>query len=255
MRTSKTLGKLSRNEIVRICGLGHYVPPYVRYAANFGFDCIWLDLEHRAMDNREIQALLAFCHLFDIDCMLRPPSLERTQLYRYLEDGATGLLIPLIDTADQARELVRAVKFPPLGNRGIDGAGLDTEFSLPDPVQYSTDANRETFLILQIETIEAVRNVDEILAIEGIDGVFVGPADLGLRIRVDDDCPFSFEEARQQVAQSCQRHGKAWGQPARTEDDLKMLHQLGARILAHGGEYLSFIRGLEQAARSFGEVE
>lgn len=73
---------------------------------------------------REVEALLAFSHLFDIDIMLRPPTLEKTRLYRYLEDGAAGLMIPHVSTAGKAKMLVDAVKFPPLGDRGLDNAGL-----------------------------------------------------------------------------------------------------------------------------------
>ena len=82
------------------------------------------------MSDREVQTLLAYFHLFDIDCMLRAPTLEKTRLYRYLEDGATGLMIPHVSTADKARLLVDAVKFPPLGDRGLDGPGLESDFIL-----------------------------------------------------------------------------------------------------------------------------
>ena len=118
MRKSKTLARIRNGEPVRICSLGHFIPAYAQYAARAGFDCIWLDLEHRAMNDREVQALLAFFHKFDIDCMLRPSTLEKARLYRYLEDGATGLMIPHVSTSEKARLLVDACKFPPLGDRG-----------------------------------------------------------------------------------------------------------------------------------------
>ena len=118
MRSSKTRARLRNNEVVRICALGHFIPSYIRHAAHFGFDCIWLDLEHRSMHEREVQALLAYFHLYDIDCMVRPPTLEKTRLYRYLEDGATGLMIPHVSTPEKAQMLADAVKFPPLGRPG-----------------------------------------------------------------------------------------------------------------------------------------
>ncbi len=73
MRNSKTLKKIHQNRCARVCGLGHYLPFFVRYAAHFGYDVIWLDLEHRAMTDREVQSLLGLCHHNDIDCMVRPP--------------------------------------------------------------------------------------------------------------------------------------------------------------------------------------
>ena len=98
----KTLARI-RNGEDGACVLGHYMPAYVCHAAHAGYDCIWLDLEHRAQTVREIQAMLAYAHLYDIDIMLRSPTLEKTGLYRYLEDGAAGLLIPHVSTPEKAR--------------------------------------------------------------------------------------------------------------------------------------------------------
>ena len=91
MRKSKMLQKFRSGGFARVCGLGHYLPFYIRYAAHYKFDGIWLDLEHRAMDAREVQAIIMMCLHNDIDCMVRAPTLERTKLYRYLEDGASRL--------------------------------------------------------------------------------------------------------------------------------------------------------------------
>ena len=146
MRKSKVLARIRAGETVRICGLGSFIPSYVRHAAHFGFDCIWFDLEHRAMEQREVQGMMAFFHLFDIDCMLRSPTLERVRLYRYLEDGATGLMFPHVTTEEDARWIVEATRFPPLGNRGFDGAGLDSDYALQGGADYPRQANEETFV-------------------------------------------------------------------------------------------------------------
>src|SRR5579862_2669790 len=164
MRKSKVLAKLRSGRAVRICSLGHYLPFFMRYAAHYGFDGIWLDLEHRAMNDREVQSLLAFCCMFDIDCVVRPPSTERNRLYRYLEDGASGFLIPFVSEPEIARKIVEAAKFPPLGNRGMDGAGLDGDFGLQawrEDCHYTSESNKETFIFGQIETPDAVMRADE----------------------------------------------------------------------------------------------
>ena len=90
MRKSKLLEKILAGRCARICGLGHYLPFFVRYAAHHGYDAIWLDLEHRAMEQREVQSLLALCHACDIDCMLRSPTLERTRSTAILRTGRRG---------------------------------------------------------------------------------------------------------------------------------------------------------------------
>ena len=251
MRRSKTLAKLRAGRLVRMCAMGFFIPPYVRHAAHHGFDCIWLDLEHRSMASREIQALLSYFHLFDIDCMIRPPTLEKSRLYRYLEDGATGLMIPLVSTAEKARMLVDAVKFPPLGGRGLDGAGFDGDFYLDAGADFPERANRETFLVVQIETPEAVENVDAIAAVEGVDGLFVGPADLGLRCELAPQSGMDIEEATDRVAAAAAKHGKAWGRPAPTLEDLKSLHARGGRLLPHGEDFEAFLEKLEEWSKDF----
>ena len=85
--------------------------------------------------------------------MVRPPTLERTKLYRYLEDGAAGFLMPLVSDPQMASDIVQAAKYPPIGNRGMDGAGLDGDYGIsvwfPEST-YNADANRETFIPTQI---------------------------------------------------------------------------------------------------------
>lgn len=253
MRRSKTLANLRAGNPVRLCALGHFIPAYIRHAAHFGYDCIWLDLEHRAMSDREIQTLLAYFHLFDIDCMLRAPTLEKTRLYRYLEDGATGLMIPHVSTADKARMLVDAIKFPPLGDRGLDGAGLDSDFILAGGEDYIDEANRETFLVVQIETPQAVANVEEIAAVEGVDGLFIGPGDLGLRIK-RTATELTLDAAVEQVAAAARRHGKAWGCPAASADKVKQLREQGAQLIAYGGDFRAIMEMLRSSSSDLNEV-
>ncbi len=253
LRRSKTLEKLRAGQAVRMCSLGHFIPAYIRHAAEYGFDCIWLDLEHRAMSDREVQALLAYFHLCDIDCLLRAPTLEKTRLYRYLEDGATGLMIPHVSTVEKARSLVDAVKFPPLGDRGLDGAGLDSDFIWQGGESYIDAANRETFLIVQIETPQAVEQVEAIAAVNGIDGLFIGPGDLGLRIqRTETD--LTLAHAVETVAAAAQRHGKAWGMPAGSPEMLRQYHEQGARLIAYGGDFSALKEMLCTRSRELDEL-
>lgn len=253
MRKSKTLQKLKDGKIARICNLGHYLPFYIAHASHFGFDCIWLDLEHREFSGQQVQALLAMCHLHDIDCMIRPPTSEKVRLYRYLEEGATGLMIPQVNDAETAKSLVQAVKFPPVGQRGQDGAGFDNDYLLHGAGTYPLEANNETFLVVQIETPEGVDHADAIAAVSGVDGLFIGPGDLGIRL------PFrpglTLEKTRQIVHAACQKNGKAWGYPAATGANVKELKEEGAQLINYGGEFFAVMQMLEQCAKSFAECE
>ncbi len=254
MRKSKTLARIRQNQMVRMCALGHFMPFFIKHAAHFGFDCIWLDLEHRNFSDREVQTLLAHSHLHDIDIMVRPATIEKTRLYRYLEDGATGLMIPHVSTPEKAQMLADAVKFPPLGDRGLDGAGLDADYYLGDGDSFVQEANEETFLVVQIETPLAVQNVDAIAAIPGVDGLFVGPGDLGLRLKHETG-GMTLESAFERVAESCRRHKKAWGTPVGTPEIMKKRQQQGGQLLNHGGDFGAVMNMLKESAAVFEQNE
>ncbi len=233
--------------------MGHHIPSFVHHSAAAGYDCIWLDLEHRLIGEQEVRNLLLHCHLADIDCMVRPGTLEKTQLYRYLEDGATGLMIPHVSTPEKAQMLADAVKFPPLGDRGLDGAGLDANYYLDEVEQYVRDANQETFLVVQIETQEAVENADAIASIKGVDGMFVGPGDLGMRHR-QKASKFSADEGMEIVAAAGKKHNTAWGCPAFSVEQMKKLHGMGAQLLAHGGDFGALKSMLEEYVGHYDEM-
>jgi 2-keto-3-deoxy-L-rhamnonate aldolase RhmA len=242
------LAKLRAGKPARICSLGHFVPAYAPMAAAAGYDCVWLDAEHRAFTDRELQALLVFFRQADMDCMLRPATLEKTRLYRYLEDGATGLSIPHVSTPEKARMLVDAVKFPPLGDRGLDGTGLDAGFLWPGD-EYVEHANTETFLVVMLETLQAV---EAIAAVPGVDALFVGPADLGLRIR-RGDTSLTIDQACQRVAAAATRHGKAWGAPGISPENIRQLRSRGAQLIVHGSDYVGLQQGLRLHAAELDE--
>ena len=239
MRKSKVLAKWRDGKFARFCSLGHVLPFYIKYASHFKYDGIWLDLEHRNMDEREVQHLLVLCQRFDIDCMVRPPTKERGRLYRYLEDGATGFMFPFVSDVETAQAVVNAVKYPPIGNRGLDGAGLDTNYGLdhwkPDTT-YIQDSNNETFIVAQIETPEAVKNAADIAAVDGIDCLLVGPGDLALRIDTYQ-LDMTIDSAVQQVAAAVKRHGKAWGRTAGSKEEVARYREMGAQMVPWGGDF------------------
>ena len=239
MRKSKVLSKFRAGQLARICSAGHLLPFYIRYAAHYNFDGIWLDLEHRTMDNREVQTFISACHYNDIDCMVRTPTTTRTHLYHYLEDGATGLMIPFVSYKDTAQQIVEAAKFPPLGNRGVDGAGLDNDYYVGTSKKnedYYADANHETFIVAQIETPEALENLDAIASTKGIDCLFVGPADMGLRLKTSLSS-LTLKDVNERVAKVAKQNGLAWGTTAGSVEDIIRHRKLGAQIIPWGSDF------------------
>ena len=238
MRSSLIRSRLRDGKVARIACLYYPTAMLPAHAATAGFDAIWLDAEHSTWDRRELQRMIALHHLANIDCIVRTGSRNATELYHLLEDGASGLMIPLVNTAADAAEIARAVKFPPVGQRGFDGAGLDNDYYLSGTATYAAAANAETFLMVQIETPEALENLDAIASTPGIDGLFIGPGDLSLRL----GCPLDWAnpkmiEAQRAVAAAANRHGKDWGRPSGSAADIAALAKQGARLIAHGSDF------------------
>jgi len=257
MRKSKMLEKFRSGRFARVCGLGHMLPFFIRYAAKHKYDGIWLDLEHRAMDTREVQNLIALCHYNDIDCMVRPPTREQGLLYRYLEDGAAGFLMPLVSTPEVASAIVQATKYPPIGNRGMDGAGLDADYGNSvwfEGSNYNAEANNETFVITQVETLQAVANAEEIASIEGVDGLFIGPGDLNLRIATTrGGTDMTMDKAIETVAAAAEKHGKMWGITAGSPEQIKRFRGMGAQMVPWGGDF-ALMNVLKQASSDLDSV-
>ncbi len=255
MRSSKIKQRLKQGQVARIACLYYPTAMMPTHAAQAGFDALWLDAEHNTWDRREIQWMLSLHHLADIDCIVRTGSRNPNELYRLLEDGASALLIPMVNSREEAKQLVDAVKFPPIGHRGVDGAGIDNYFGVRGREAYFAAANLETLLIVQVETVEALNAVDDIASLPGLDGMFIGPGDLSLRL----GCPMDWahptmQAAQEKVAKAAARHGIAWGRPARSAEDIKSLAAAGGRLIAHGSDYSSVSQMLPQFGARFDEA-
>lgn len=252
MRHSTVLAKIRAGKAAKIAQLGHTLPAFIAYAAHAGYDGIWLDLEHFPMDDREVQMLLAFSHLYDIDIVVRTPTREKTRLYRYLEDGAAGLIIPHVSTPEETRDLVQKMKFPPVGDRGLSPPNLQANFGLDVPTDRQPlvdHALRETFLIVQIETPLAVRNMAAIAAVPGLDGLFIGPADLGLRMQyVPENERITYEDTLEQAAAAAREHGIFWATMPRNVEQVRDEVERGAQFVVWGTDTRMLNTGLHQCA-------
>lgn len=254
MRQSKVLEKIRNGKVARICNVGHYLPYAPKQAALAGYDGVWMDGEHRTWDPRETQAMIAFHHIANIDCLWRPPTLEKTGLYRLLEDGAAGLIIPHVSTPEKAAAIVEATKFPPIGDRGFDGVGLDCGLQFQN-FDYTEDCNRETSISVQLETPLALQNAPAIAAIEGVDVLFIGPGDLALRLGCSPAAGDpKMLDAQRTVARIAADHGKVWGRPVGSKEDLEIILELGARFVILGGEFTWIMNGMAEAGAVLSEV-
>jgi 4-hydroxy-2-oxoheptanedioate aldolase len=255
MRRSTIKAKLQRNEPVLVTGLGLADPSLFELTSLMGFDGIWLDLEHHAHSVETAATLMRAARVGTSDMMLRCAKGEFMRMGRLLEAGANGIMYPRCDDADEARELVAWSKFAPMGRRGLDSANGDNPYCMTPVPRYVREANEETFLVVQIEDPAALDHVEEIAAVEGVDILFIVPADLSLLAGYPGqyDHPV-VREAIRRVASACERSGKTWGMPTPTTERARELLELGARVLAHGADILMHKNALEAIQHNFGPL-
>ena len=142
-----------------------------------GFDWLIIDMEHGPSDIPALIAQLQAMKGSGTVPIVRAPWNDFVIIKRILDAGAYGLLIPYVNTKEEAEAAVRACKYPPEGIRGIAGSTRAARFG-QNSMDYFANANREILVITQVETRNAVNNIDEIIGVEGIDGIFIGPMDL-----------------------------------------------------------------------------
>jgi 2-keto-3-deoxy-L-rhamnonate aldolase RhmA len=143
-----------------------------------GFDYVLVDAEHRALNAETVEDIVRTAQGVGKACMVRVPMIARGPVQYILDSGADGILIPLVNSAAQAREAVSLCRYPPEGTRGLNSATRNANWGAPNPAEYAATANRELVVAVQIETRAGLDAVEEIAAIEGIDMLYVGPFDL-----------------------------------------------------------------------------
>ncbi|MCX7558043.1 HpcH/HpaI aldolase/citrate lyase family protein [Sulfitobacter sp. F26204] len=168
---------LSAGETVFGCwvGLGDTVSAELMGTA--GFDWLVIDGEHGPNDLRSILAQLQVLEASNSHPVVRLPVGETYMLKQALDAGAQSLLVPMVESADQARQLVRDVTYPPHGERGV-GYALSRAARFSQITDYGTTADAQICLLVQVENLKGMAALDDILSVDGIDGVFIGPADL-----------------------------------------------------------------------------
>jgi 4-hydroxy-2-oxoheptanedioate aldolase len=203
---------------------------------HLGFDWLLIDGEHGPNDLRSIMAQLQVLESSPSAPIVRLPIGETSLIKQVLDAGAQSLLIPMVDSAAQARDLVQAVRYPPFGRRGI-GASLARASHFGTIADYMDNADSEICLIVQIESRAGLAALDEIAAIEGIDGLFIGPSDLSADMGYPGN-PFAPEvqAAIEDAIVRIRAHGKAAGVFMPDETLARRYLELGASMVAIGAD-------------------
>ena len=209
-----------------------------RLMGRVGFPWLTLDMEHSPIDWS--QAGHVFGAIADAGCvpLARVPQGSFDYIKRVLDAGAMGIVVPMVDTVEEAKTAIAAAKYPPVGNRSLGGGlhSLNFDASAGD---YYAKANDEILVILQTESPTGVANAEEIYALPGVDAIFVGPVDLKARMRktIDEEVdPDALEEMLQKVLAAGKKVGTPVGLHLQTVDQVRHRIEEGWQFIAIGSE-------------------
>jgi 4-hydroxy-2-oxoheptanedioate aldolase len=211
------------------------------------WDWVWVDGQHGELGYQDILAMVRACDLVSRPAFVRVPWLDAGRIGLALDAGATGVIVPCVDTPEQAKAAADAAKFPPLGRRSYGGRRMVDRKGR----NYSDSANRDTMLVVQVETPEALSNLDAIAAVPGVDALFLGPDDLLLRRGVSMTAARNRENLgadMEAVAAACRRHGKASVMIGGGKDLFALCLSVGANMIVGGGDVVFLASASGQAA-------
>jgi 4-hydroxy-2-oxoheptanedioate aldolase len=190
-------------------------PEAAEYISKVGFDWLVVDAEHNPVDIRTLAQMFASMTAAGIAPMVRIPWNSPENFKRVLDAGAWGVVVPMVNTREEAERAVQAARYYPDGNRSVGGGRHALSWD-SSGAEYFRAANDQVLVVLQIEHIEGVRNADEILSVPGVDACFIGPNDLaasmglGLGVPLESDHP-ELVEAIMTIRDTCKKHGVATG--------------------------------------------
>ena len=220
-------------------------------AAGAGFDWLLIDHEHAPFELGTILDHLRAIAPYDVAPVVRPVNHDPALLKKLLEIGVQSFLVPMVDNAEQARQLVQALRYPPAGSRGL-GTSLARAAHWNQIPGYLQKANDEICLIVQVETAGAMANLEAILAVDGVDGVFIGPSDLSASMgHVGDaghpDVVAAINRGLETIVASGRHAGLFCANPEPVADYVKR----GARFLGVGVDTLILAEGARRLAKRF----
>ena len=247
MRTNSVKEKLQRGEHTFGTWLSLGDLYATRVIARLGFDWLTLDIEHSAIDWS--QATRIFGAVADAGCvpLARVPEGNHHYIKRVLDAGAWGIVVPMVDTVEQAKIAIAAAKYPPVGNRSVGGGMHSINFDAAAG-EYYERANDEILVVLMTESPQGVENAEAIYSLPGVDAIFIGPNDLRFQMRAPDGTfptPEEHEEMIQRVIVAGKKVGTPTGIHAMDAPAALERVEQGMRFLAIGSE----LRFMTQSAQ------
>jgi 2-keto-3-deoxy-L-rhamnonate aldolase RhmA len=219
--------------------------------SHIGLDWLWFETEHSSLTDDNVLTMLQATNGTDLSTVVRVPWNDKTMIKRALDLGPDGIIIPLVNSAEEAEAAVKAIKYPPMGERGA-GLGRAQCYGL-HMAEYLQSANDEVMTIAMIEHVKAVENIESILAVPGIDSIMVGALDLsGSMGMLGNTADPQVEEAVQKVLAACKKANVPAGTIAVAPDDANRRIEQGFTNIIIGIDVL-FLHGA--ATATLGQIK
>jgi len=245
--------KFNRGEAVVGTWINLSGPPVIEIIGRSGFDFLLIDGEHSPFNETDLRDALIACDNTPAETLVRVRANEEPRIKLALDLGANAVMVPMVNTVDDARRAVKAAKFPMLGGRGI-GPWRASDY-YRDFDNYMATANEATALIIQIEHRDAVEAIDDIIAVEGIDAIFVGPADLSASLGHGTNTGNADTvSAIERVAKACTARGMPMGIDCLSPEHITHWGALGFRIFIFGADFIFLDEGARDAVATARDV-
>jgi 4-hydroxy-2-oxoheptanedioate aldolase len=227
-------------------------PITAEIVSHSGFDWLLLDTEHSPNEVPDVLAQLQAVQAGTAAAIVRPAWNDIVLIKRFLDIGAQTLLIPFVQSPDEARRAVEATRYPPGGIRGITGSGRASRYGRVK--DYLKTASREICLLVQVETRSALDRIEDIAAVDGVDGVFIGPNDLSASFgHIGNWAHPDVQAALEDAVRRLKRVGKPAGILTPNEEEAKRFIAWGYTFVAVGADLGLLARGADALAKRFKE--
>ncbi len=218
-----------------------------------GFDWVLIDLEHGAGSEKDVLSQLQALESTPTAAIVRAESHEPQRIGRLLDIGAEGVMCPKVNDGAEAKKVINGLHYPPFGSRGVAKMVRATAFGR-DFDDYYANAQENILGIVQIETAEALKHLDEIASTDGVDVLFIGPADLTMDMGIFGQFKNPiFVSAVENIVKAAQKAGKAVGILFFNPDDYKTYHDMGIRFIACGADATFVADGARNMAKKLND--
>jgi 2-dehydro-3-deoxyglucarate aldolase/4-hydroxy-2-oxoheptanedioate aldolase len=256
MKNRNLKAKLQKHELALGMMLSEVTTPNImRIIGATDVDYVIIDCEHGYFDLSQVAALVGISNGIGLPVIIRIPEIRREVITKFMDMGADGLLVPMTNTPEDIKTVVQYSKYSPLGERGISTQRAHTGYSPPPLQEYMKDSNARTIILAQIETCEAVGNIERIIGIEGVDAAVIGPNDMSCNCEKPGDY---FSEIMQKninsVVAAAASVGKPSGVIASNINLLAECYEKGMRVFSCNSEVGILLKGIKQMTKEFSEA-